>query len=136
MAGAGKTHTMMGSERVVGARSEGGSEEVSGIVPQSLVELFHQLEERVVAGSGDEDETESWAVRVGYLQVCGRVMRFWVGPNTYVTLPVTFFLCKIQLERKVGEVRVCAQPERTATQGQDRVYTSDHTVLRTYWIVL
>lgn len=61
---------MMGSERVVGARSDGTCEEVSGIVPQSLVELFRLVEGRVEAGSGEENETETWAVRVGYLQVC------------------------------------------------------------------
>lgn len=74
-AGAGKTHTMMGSVRVVGARADNGSMEVSGIVPQSLVELFRLLEERVEAGSGEGDGVETWAVRVGYLQV-----RAW-GPN-------------------------------------------------------
>lgn len=52
-----------------------GGDEVSGIVPQSLVELFRLLEERVEAGSGREDETETWAVRVGYLQVRHEVMR-------------------------------------------------------------
>lgn len=67
-AGAGKTHTMMGSERVVGTRA-GDTAEVSGIVPQSLVELFRLLDERAEAGGGEEDETESWKVRVGYLQV-------------------------------------------------------------------
>lgn len=60
---------MMGSERVVGARANNGSMEVSGIVPQSLVELFRLLEERVEAGSGEGDGVETWAVRVGYLQV-------------------------------------------------------------------
>lgn len=60
---------MMGSERVVGVCSEGGSREISGIVPQSLVQLFQLLDERVEAGSGREGETETWSVRVGYLQV-------------------------------------------------------------------
>lgn len=60
---------MMGSERVVGARADGDNTEVSGIVPQSLVELFRLLEERAEAGSGQEDEMETWSVRVGYLQV-------------------------------------------------------------------
>lgn len=62
---------MMGSERVVGTRA-GDPAEVSGIVPQSLVELFRLLDERAEAGSGggdDDDETETWKVRVGYLQV-------------------------------------------------------------------
>ena len=59
---------MMGSERVVGTRA-GDAAEVSGIVPQSLVELFRLLDERAEAGSGNEDETETWNVRVGYLQV-------------------------------------------------------------------
>lgn len=68
-AGAGKTHTMMGSERVVGTRDEDDAAEVSGIVPQSLVELFRLLDERVEAWSGIDDETETWNVRVGYLQV-------------------------------------------------------------------
>lgn len=74
--GAGKTHTMMGSERVVGTRvAEDGSEEVSGIVPQSLVELFRLIAERMEdqAGCGKEQEMgdgeEVWTVRVGYLQV-------------------------------------------------------------------
>lgn len=61
---------MMGSERVVGVRAGGSPEEVSGIVPQSLVELFRLLNERVEAGSVREDDTETWAIRVGYLQVC------------------------------------------------------------------
>lgn len=62
---------MMGSERVVGARTGDATQEVSGIVPQSLVELFRLLDERTEASSGgDEDETETWNVRVGYLQVC------------------------------------------------------------------
>ena len=57
----------MGSER---ARREGDPEEVSGIVPQSLVELFRLLEERGEAGGGREKgEAETWSVRVGYLQV-------------------------------------------------------------------
>lgn len=60
----------MGSERVVGVRAGGDPSEVSGIVPQSLVELFRLLKERMEAGSGEEDGTEAWAVRVGYLQVC------------------------------------------------------------------
>ncbi|CAM9396718.1 unnamed protein product, partial [Hapterophycus canaliculatus] len=67
--GAGKTHTMMGSERVVGTRDEDGTAEVSGIVPQSLVELFRLLDERAETESGQDDETETWNVRVGYLQV-------------------------------------------------------------------
>lgn len=54
----------------MGVRAGGGPDEVSGIVPQSLVELFRLLGERMEAGSGREDETETWAVRVGYLQVC------------------------------------------------------------------
>ena len=58
---------MMGSERVVGTRA-GDAAEVSGIVPQSLVELFRLLGERAEAGSGGDDETETWGVRVGYLQ--------------------------------------------------------------------
>lgn len=73
---------MMGSERVVGARSSSADDdepaEVSGIVPQSLVELFRLLEERAEAGSGQEDDTETWSVRVGYLQV-GVGVRRWVG---------------------------------------------------------
>lgn len=67
--GAGKTHTMMGSERVVGARADNGSMEVSGIVPQSLVELFRLLDERMEMGSGEDNGVETWTVRVGYLQV-------------------------------------------------------------------
>lgn len=62
---------MMGSERVVGARAESGSEEVSGIVPQSLVELFRLIHERMEDGGGEqevEEGVETWAVRVGYLQ--------------------------------------------------------------------
>lgn len=59
---------MMGSERVVGTHAADAAE-VSGIVPQSLVELFRLLDERAEAGSGDEDEAETWKVRVGYLQV-------------------------------------------------------------------
>ncbi|CAN0446663.1 unnamed protein product, partial [Ectocarpus sp. 8 AP-2014] len=42
---------------------------VSGIVPQSLVELFRLLAARAEVGSGQEDEAEAWSVRVGYLQV-------------------------------------------------------------------
>lgn len=63
---------MMGSERVVGTLSsgaDGNAAEVSGIVPQSLVELFRLLDERSEAGSGEEGETETWKVRVSYLQV-------------------------------------------------------------------
>lgn len=77
--GAGKTHTMMGSERVVGTRTEGDSEEVSGIVPQSLVELFRLLEERMEDGCGPEEGggVEAWGVRVGYLQV-GPVMPYYI----------------------------------------------------------
>lgn len=56
---------MMGSER---ARRDGDPEEVSGIVPQSLVELFQLLEERKEAG-GKEEGDETWCVRAGYLQV-------------------------------------------------------------------
>ncbi|CAM9706724.1 unnamed protein product [Ectocarpus sp. 4 AP-2014] len=67
--GAGKTHTMMGSERVVGVRAGDEPTEVSGIVPQSLVELFRLLAARAEVGSGQEDEAETWSVRVGYLQV-------------------------------------------------------------------
>ncbi|CAN0579540.1 unnamed protein product, partial [Ectocarpus sp. 12 AP-2014] len=40
-----------------------------GIVPQSLVELFRLLAARAEVGSGQEDEAETWSVRVGYLQV-------------------------------------------------------------------
>lgn len=67
----------MGSERVVGTRvAQDGSEEVSGIVPQSLVGLFRLIEERIEdqARCGGEQEMgggeEAWTVRVGYLQVC------------------------------------------------------------------
>ncbi|CAM9642672.1 unnamed protein product [Ectocarpus sp. 8 AP-2014] len=67
--GAGKTHTMMGSERVFGVRAGDEPTEVSGIVPQSLVELFRLLAARAEVGSGQEDEAETWSVRVGYLQV-------------------------------------------------------------------
>lgn len=68
--GAGKTHTMMGSERVVGGCGDGSPGEVSGIVPQSLVELFGLLEGRAGARQSDSTEPlETWNVRVGYLQV-------------------------------------------------------------------
>lgn len=58
--------------------AEDGSEEVSGIVPQSLVELFRLIAERMEdqAGCGKEQEMgdgeEVWTVRVGYLQVCAK----------------------------------------------------------------
>lgn len=81
----------MGSERVVGVRS--GGDEVSGIVPQSLVELFRLLEERVEAGSGREDETETWGVRVGYLQV-----RHEVLCKTIRTAPVFWGHSYLKLE--------------------------------------
>lgn len=59
----------MGSERVVGVRASDEPTQVSGIVPQSLVELFRLLAARAEVGSGQEDEAETWSVRVGYLQV-------------------------------------------------------------------
>lgn len=69
--GAGKTHTMMGSERVVGTKREelasgGSTEEVSGIVPQSLVDVFKGIERKYKAAKGREEE---WKVKVGYLEV-------------------------------------------------------------------
>ncbi|CAM9322320.1 unnamed protein product, partial [Phaeothamnion confervicola] len=67
---AGKTHTMMGSERGVGARpaEEGG--EVSGIVPQALVDVFAGIEVRRadVAGRGRRD-AQQWTVRVSYCEI-------------------------------------------------------------------
>lgn len=82
---------MMGSERVVGTRSaDEGSDRVSGIVPQSLVELFRLIEERLddrdgcEGGGGQENgggASEAWTVRVGYLQVfcCCVFQRFTWG---------------------------------------------------------
>ncbi|CAN0252188.1 unnamed protein product, partial [Discosporangium mesarthrocarpum] len=79
--GAGKTHTMMGSERVMGSTNEeagGGPVEVTGIVPQSLVDVFREIERQkeqrdctAGAGAGGVGGAldEEWTVRVGYLEV-------------------------------------------------------------------
>lgn len=64
---------MMGSERVVGAISDGDAAEASGIIAQSVVELFSLLKVREDARSKADDtgacDTEAWNVRVRYFEV-------------------------------------------------------------------
>ncbi|KAG5177422.1 kinesin motor domain-containing protein [Tribonema minus] len=75
--GAGKTHTMGSSGTTCGSGGSssgsgggGGGDEAaaaSGIMPQSLVDVFRGVEARRRAGSGARAET--WSVRVSYLEV-------------------------------------------------------------------
>jgi kinesin family member 18/19 len=67
-AGAGKTHTMQGSSRKEEADS-GAVNEVSGIMPQSLVDIFAGVAARRAAAAAAGARTELWTVRVGYLEV-------------------------------------------------------------------
>lgn len=57
----------MGSERIVGTRLDSDSaEEVSGIVPSSLVDIFRKINMRKQSPT---ERDEQWIVKVGYLEV-------------------------------------------------------------------
>ncbi|OQR99010.1 kinesin family member 19 [Achlya hypogyna] len=92
--GAGKTHTMMGSERdgssmdeLIDPEYEDGSPRalpVDGIIPQSLSDIFRLIHERQV----DEkvlQETEglasNWTVTVSYLEVYNETIRDLLNPQ-------------------------------------------------------
>ncbi|CAM9958759.1 unnamed protein product, partial [Laminaria digitata] len=140
--GAGKTHTMMGSERVVGVRGGSGHEEVSGIVPQSLVELFRLLNERMEAGSGREDETETWAVRVGYLQVyneqlmdllspSSKPLRIHEDPSKGVVVVAGLTEMEVTSSEEVRELlRQGNANRRTEATGANQVSSRSHAVLQ------
>ncbi|CAM9707501.1 unnamed protein product, partial [Choristocarpus tenellus] len=82
--GAGKTHTMMGSERVFGASLD-ESTEVTGIVPQSLVDVFREIRQReagvVGGGMNFHGGDVEWSVRVGYLEVYNEQILDLLSPS-------------------------------------------------------
>ncbi|CAM9100804.1 unnamed protein product [Chrysoparadoxa australica] len=77
--GAGKTHTMMGSTRIIGTKLDGSdANEVSGIVPQSLVDVFRGIAQRRERAY---EQTETWTVKVGYLEVYNEQIRDLLEPT-------------------------------------------------------
>lgn len=65
--GAGKTHTMMGSERS-GDSSDQDVGHVSGIIPQSLVDIFDSVRARRQAAQAQQSR-EDWRVFASFLEV-------------------------------------------------------------------
>lgn len=76
--GAGKTHTMMGSERAGGSASgadaHAASEAVSGIIPCALMDVFSGVKER-------EGEGHTWEVCVSYLEVYNETVLDLLQPS-------------------------------------------------------
>ena len=115
--GSGKTHTMMGSERMDAERAtgaEGGGEKegnpnkVCGIIPNTLVDIFEGLE---VKREEAELPNEKWALEVSYLEVYNEKVRDLFEPSS-INLPV-------QEDPKSGIVgvgRLSSKPARTATE--------------------
>lgn len=68
--GAGKTHTMMGSERH--GDGQQGAAAVTGIIPQALVEVFAGIRKRQAGQAGPPGAAKggTWRVCVSYMEVC------------------------------------------------------------------
>ncbi len=74
--GAGKTHTMMGSERVIrGLNTK--CNEISGIVPQSIRDIFCGIESRQLSAQ----RQEMWKVSMSYLEVYNEQILDLLSPN-------------------------------------------------------
>ncbi len=74
--GAGKTHTMMGSERVIQGLNTKCSE-ISGIVPQSISDIFCGIESRQLSAQ----RQETWKVSMSYLEVYNEQILDLLSPN-------------------------------------------------------
>lgn len=77
----GKTHTMMGDEfRDGGINENDGSAKVSGIIPQSLVDIFSTIQARKHALPPSATNTCHWRVFVSYLEVYNEQIFDLIGP--------------------------------------------------------
>ncbi len=74
--GAGKTHTMMGSERVIQGM-ETKCNDISGIVPQSIKDIFNGIESRQLSAQ----RHETWKVSMSYLEVYNEQILDLLSPN-------------------------------------------------------
>lgn len=75
--GAGKTHTMMGTERS-GDNCDSNPDKVTGIIPQSLVDIFATIEQR---RRDRMDRAAEWRVSVSYLEVYNEQIFDLIGPG-------------------------------------------------------
>ncbi len=74
--GAGKTHTMMGSEQVIQGLDT-NCDEISGIVPQSISDIFCGIESRQLSAQ----RRETWRVSMSYLEVYNEQILDLLSPN-------------------------------------------------------
>lgn len=81
--GAGKTHTMMGSERDDESRSVSGGN-VDGIIPQALSDIFDLVtqKQQEAAMIREKDGTiVTWEVLISYLEVYNEQIRDLLEPS-------------------------------------------------------
>lgn len=83
--GAGKTHTMMGSERDDASRLlDDTSQEGNGMIPQALSDIFRQIAQRQVADElvhQREGTIFQWTVMVSYLEVYNEQIQDLLEPK-------------------------------------------------------
>lgn len=101
--GAGKTHTMMGSERHGDALGQGDATAVSGIIPHSLVDLFGDIRARRASSANNKGE---WRVCVSYLEVYNEQIYDLIGPAAPQRQPLA-----IREDSAKGVVVVSGLPE-------------------------
>ncbi|GMH95935.1 hypothetical protein TrVE_jg11889 [Triparma verrucosa] len=102
--GAGKTHTMMGSERMDAERAtgaEGG--QTCGIIPLTLIDIFKGMKQKQAEADLPD---EKWSLSVSYLEVYNEKIRDLLEPSG-INLPV-------QEDPKAGIVGVGGLAKRTA----------------------
>ena len=107
--GAGKTHTMMGSERMDAERATGADgEDVCGIIPLTLIDIFEGMEQKRSEATLPD---EKWSLSVSYLEVYNEKIRDLLEPSG-VNLPV-------QEDPKAGIIGVGGLVSRSASNAHE-----------------
>ncbi|GMH54382.1 hypothetical protein TrRE_jg6810, partial [Triparma retinervis] len=108
--GAGKTHTMMGSERMDAERATGaenGNAGVCGIIPLTLMDIFTGMKQKQAEATLPE---EKWSLSVSYLEVYNEKIRDLLEPSG-INLPV-------QEDPKAGIVGVGGLAQKSAQSSE------------------